>query len=167
MQIDFRPDKPAGEILADWWEGLQDDTGGRARLRCCKSPEEVMLEPAFHRLLKRLGTLTEKSGQTLEGRDIQRLAAIAGLLAHVSARFSKPLAEQMTERKKGGRPLLSSLRFRRLLKEPFEDLYPAMIRVIRQLDKKANVSDLAESIYYWGDKVRRRWALTYFPRVVD
>lgn len=166
MQINFRPDKPAGEILAEWWEGLPHDTGGRARLRRCKSPEEVMLEPAFHRLLTRLSALTGKRAQALEESDIQRLAAIAGLLAHVSARSAKPLAEQMAE-SKGGRPLLSSLRFRRLLKQPFEDLYPAMIRVIRQLDKRADISDLAQSIYYWGDRVRKRWALAYFPNVVD
>ncbi|BAZ95176.1 uncharacterized protein FOKN1_2816 [Thiohalobacter thiocyanaticus] len=169
MQIDFRPDKPAGEILAEWWEGLQNDTGGRARLRRCKTPEEVMLEPAFHRLLRRLGALTEKSDDTqLEGYEIHRLAAIAGLLAHVRVKRSKPLAEQMAESEsKGGKPLLSSLRFRRLLKEPFEDIYPSMIRVIRQLDEKANISDLATSIYYWGDRVRKRWALAYFPKVVD
>lgn len=168
MKLDFKPENPAGEILVEWWEGLQHDTGGRARLRRCKSPEEAMLEPAFHRLLKRLAALTEKSGEELEVHDIQRLAAIAGLLAHVRTRSLKPLAEQMADSEwKGGRPLLSSLRFRRLLKEPFEDLYPAMVRVIRQLNKEANISDLAASTYYWGDRVRRRWALGYFPKVVD
>jgi len=166
MQIDFGPSKPAGEILAKWWEGLQRDTGGRARLRRCAYLEEVMLEPAFHRLLKSLRTLTQSGDEALDERDIQRLAVIAGLLAHVSARAPKPLAEHMAD-PKGGRPLVSSLRFRRLLKQPFEDLYPAMIRVIRQLDKRADISDLAASVYYWGDRVRKRWALAYFPRVVD
>lgn len=166
MRIDFRPGKPAGDIFADWWQGLQHDPGARARLRRCRSPAEVMLEPGFHRLLNRFATLAARNGDTLGEGDIGRLAAIAGLLAHVSTPASKSLAEQMAE-PKAGRPVLSPLRFRRLLKEPFEDFFPAMVRVIRLLDKKANVRDLAESVFYWGDKVRRRWALAYFPKVVD
>lgn len=166
MKLEFRSDKAAGEIIAGWWEALQQDTGGRARLRSCRNPEEVMLEPAFHRLLNRIRTLAEKTGEELSDSDLYRLAAIAGLLAHIKARDNKPLAERMAD-SKGGRPLFSSLRFRRLLKEPLQDLYPAMIRVIRQLDKKANVYDLANSVFYWGDAVRKRWALAYFPKVVD
>lgn len=166
MHINFRKDQPAGDILAGWWEALQPDTGGRARLRRCNSPEEVMLEPAFHRLLNRLRPLLERDGDELTENDLRRLAAIAGLLAHVTSRDSRTLAERMADMK-GGRPLLSSLRFRRLLRERFEDLYPAMIRVVRQLDKKVNLNDLAESVFYWGDKVRKRWAIAYFPKVVD
>ena len=166
MKIYFQPDRPAGEILAEWWEGLQHDNGGRARLRRCKSPGEVMLEPAFHQLLKRLAALTEKKGDKLGDHDIHRLSIIAGLLAHVNSGSSRKLAEHMAELK-GGRPLVSSLRFRRLLREPLDGLFPVMIRVIRQLEKSANISDLAESIYYWGDRVRKRWALAYFARVLD
>ncbi|WP_275100244.1 type I-E CRISPR-associated protein Cse2/CasB [Sedimenticola hydrogenitrophicus] len=166
MKLEFKSDKAAGEILAAWWEALQRDSGGRAQLRRCKNPEEVMLEPTFHRLLNRLQPLAEKSGEELCEGDLYRLAAIAGLLAHVTGRDNKPLAERMAE-SKGGRPLFSSLRFRRLLKEPLTDLYPAMIRVIRQLDKKANLFDLANTIFYWGDTVRKRWAMAYFPKVVD
>lgn len=166
MGISFRKEHAAGDILAGWWEGLQQDSGGRARLRRCKSPEEVMLEPAFHRLLNRMRPLLESETGFQSDVAYLRLAAVAGLLSHVTETSSKSLADQMAE-PKGGRPLLSSLRFRRLLKEPFEDLYPAMIRVIRQLSKTASLSDLADSVYYWGDKVRKRWALAYFPKVVE
>ena len=166
MKFEFKSDRAAGEILAAWWEALQQDSGGRARLRRCKSPDEVMLEPAFHRLVNRIQQLAGKSGEELSDSDLYRLAAIAGLLAHVTGKDNKPLAERMAD-SKGGRPLFSSLRFRRLLKEPLHELYPAMIRVIRQLDKKANLYDLANSVFYWGDAVRKRWALAYFPKVVD
>ncbi len=166
MKLEFKRDRAAGEILSAWWEALQQDSGGRARLRRCKSPEEVMLEPAFHRLVNRIQPLAGKSGGELSDSDLYRLAAIAGLLAHVTGRDNKSLAERMAD-SKGGRPLFSSLRFRRLLKEPLADLYSAMIRVIRQLDKKANLYDLANSVFYWGDTVRKRWALAYFPKVVD
>lgn len=166
MGISFRKEHVAGEILASWWEGLKQDTGGRARLRRCKSPEEVMLEPAFHRLLNRMRTILEHDEMFTQESSITRLAAVAGLLSHITENEGRALAEHMAE-SKGSRPLYSSLRFRRLLQEPFEELYPAMIRVIRQLNKTASLNDLAESVYYWGDKVRKRWALAYFPRVVE
>ncbi|MEW8508850.1 MAG: type I-E CRISPR-associated protein Cse2/CasB [Candidatus Thiodiazotropha sp.] len=166
MAISFKREHAGGKILVSWWEGLQQDTGGRARLRRCKSAEEVMLEPAFHRLLKRMTPLMEHDETFTSESSITRLAAVAGLLSHVTKRESRALADCMAD-SKGSRPLFSALRFRRLMQESFEDLYPAMIRVIRQLDKTASLSDLAESVFYWGDKVRKRWALAYFPRVVE
>lgn len=125
-----------------------------------------MLEPAFHRLLKRLSALAPSTGSAMKENDVYRIAAVAGLLAHVTTRDNSVLADRMADQN-GGRPLVSSIRFRRLLKEPLEDLYPAMIRIIRQLDKSAHINDLAESVFYWGDRVRKRWALAYFPKVVD
>lgn len=166
MSVSFNAGRPAGDIVTGWWEGLQQDNGGRAQLRRCKSPEEVMLEPAFYRLLNRMRTLLESDGDMPQEESYRRLAAVAGLLAHVRVRDNKPLAERMAE-PKGSHPRFSSLRFRRLMKEPFDDLYPAMIRVIRQLDKTASLSDLANSVFYWGDKVRKDWALAYFPKVVE
>lgn len=166
MSISFNAGRPAGDIVASWWEGLQQDNGGRAQLRRCKSPEEVMLEPAFHRLLNRMRGLLESEGSLPAEESYRRLAAVAGLLSHVKTRNDKPLAARMAE-SQGSRPRFSSLRFRRLMKEPFDDLYPSMIRVIRQLDKTASLSDLANSVFYWGDKVRKEWALAYFPNVVE
>ena len=166
MSINFKKENKAGEILASWWEGLQQDNGGRARLRRCKSPEEVMLEPAFHRLLNRLRPFLENENSFSQEASYTRLAAVAGLLSHVRIQDNGGLAERLAEGK-GGRPLFSSLRFRRLLKTQFEDLYPLMIRVIQQLNKTANMNDLADSIFYWGDNIRKRWALAYYPKVVD
>jgi len=169
MKLEFSPNQATSRALMDWWDGLQQDTGGRARLRRCRQPEEVLMEPAFHRLLQRMDALTGQSSGELTERDIHnihRLAAVAGLIAHVRTRHERPLAEQMAE-SKGGRPILSSLRFRRLLKESFDDFYPAMIRVIGQLDRKANIHDLADSVFHWGDVVRKRWALAYFSKVTS
>lgn len=171
MSISFNAGKPAGEIVAGWWEGLQQNNGGRAQLRRCKSPEEVMLEPAFHRLLNRMRGLLESDSSLPQEETYRRLAAVAGLLSHVRVRDNKSLAERMAD-SQGGRPRFSSLRFRRLMKESFDDLYPAMIRVIRQLDKTASLNDLANSVFYWDDKyrgvkVRKDWALAYFPKVVE
>lgn len=166
MGFYFKKEHKEGEILARWWDGLQQDSGGRARLRRCKSPEEVMLEPAFHRLLNQLKPLLEVQSDSAQDNAYTRLAAVAGLLAHVTANDSKALAERIAE-SRGNRPTYSSLRFRRLLKNPFEDLYPPMIRVIQQLDKRASLFDLANSVFFWGDTIRKRWALAYFPKVVE
>ncbi|MES9993562.1 MAG: type I-E CRISPR-associated protein Cse2/CasB [Candidatus Thiodiazotropha sp.] len=162
MSVNFNPDSPVGEILHSFWEGLETNKGDRAELRRCKQPEEVVLLPAFHRLCTRLKPLMKGEGQGWE----VRIAAIAGLLAHVREVYPKmPLAEQMAGYK-GDSPV-SELRFRRLLQRNRRDLYSAMIRVIRLLGEKANIHDMAESVYYWGDSQRRRWAFEYFPRVPE
>ncbi|MCU7816054.1 MAG: type I-E CRISPR-associated protein Cse2/CasB [Candidatus Thiodiazotropha sp. (ex Rostrolucina anterorostrata)] len=166
MSLYFKKERKEGEILANWWEGLKQDAGGRARLRRCKSPEEVMLEPAFHRLLNRMRPFLTSDEPFAPETSYMRLAAVAGLLSHVTANDGRALAERMAE-PRGNRPLLSALRFRRLLKSQFDDLYPALIRVIRQLDKQASLFDLATSVFYWGDTIRKRWALAYFPKVTE
>jgi CRISPR system Cascade subunit CasB len=168
MALYFKKERREGEILTQWWISLEQDTGGRARLRRCRCPEEVMLEPAFHRLLNRLRPLIEQQDRsdTEIARDTVRLAAVAGLLSHVKNPHNRSMADSMAE-KRGQRVLVSPLRFRRLLKVPFEGLYEAMIRMLRLLDKQASLFDLANSVFYWGDKVRKRWALAYFPKVTD
>lgn len=169
MKFDFRPDRAAGQALHAWWLWLQKNTGDRAQIRRCRRPEEVLLEPAFHRLLHHLGMLASNSGSDITQRDthdVYRLAAVAGLLAHIEEHHGRTLAEQMAD-SKGGNPVVSSLRFRRLLKQPFDDLYPAMTRVIRQLKRQASIHDLAQSVFYWGDGVRKGWALAYFSKVAS
>lgn len=163
MSVNFEPDSAVGKILSEFWQGLEIDKGARAELRRCKRPEEVVLVPGFHRLCSRLHPLLKKEQPGWE----MRFAAIAGLLAHVRQLSSKKtLAEQMAE-SKGDSPVVSELRFRRLLQRDRSDLYGALIRVLGLLDKKANPHDLARSVYYWGDGERKRWAFAYFPRVPE
>ena len=50
-------DDPARGALLAWWSHLcEHDLGGRAQLRRCESPAQVVFVPAFHRLLDRLKT---------------------------------------------------------------------------------------------------------------
>jgi len=37
-----------------------------------------------------------------------------------------------------------------------------MIRILRLLRGEADIHSLAESTYFWGDEVRKRWAFDYF-----
>ena len=159
MTITFDADKPLGEALQKWWEDLQDRNGDRAELRRAETVADVILLPAFQRACQRLKPFFQH-----EEHWESRLAAVLGLLAHV--RHINPgqsLAIQMA----GNPPVVSELRFRRLIQRDRADLYISMIRVLRMLGNKANLHDLAYSVYFWGDGVKRRWAFDYFPNTPD
>lgn len=143
--------------LRQWWQELDDVRGDRAALRRCASLTEVMFVPAYHRLHAVLAP---------HGRsDRLGVAAIAGLASLVRQnRQDASLAQQMAKPKTGGSTArVSELRFRRLLKhQSREELYPALARVVRSLDGDVNLLDLAESIYWWNDRTRQRWAFDYY-----
>lgn len=159
MTITFDADKPLGEALQKWWEDLQERNGDRAELRRAETVSDVILLPAFQRACLRLKPFFQ-----YEENWESRLAAVLGLLAHV--RHINPeqsLAIQMA----GNPPVVSELRFRRLIQRDRADLYVSMIRVLRMLGNKANLHDLAKSVYFWNDKVKRDWAFDYFPNTPD
>ena len=145
------------DILFEWVKGLENDRGGRAELRRAHSYDEVVFCSAYHRLYNRLHW---------NDRDRDKLASIAGLVAHV--KFNKDgvkLAEQMATPKSGDKPVISGLRFRRILaiKERGE-LYVVLIRVIRMLGGTVNLRDLAESVYWWNTKTKKDWAYKYWEK---
>lgn len=145
------------DSLLHWWQELDQTRGDRAALRRCGTLSEVIFVPAYHRLHQALAP----QGKT----NRLAVAAIAGLAALV--RVDEPgatLARQMAQPKPGGStPRVSGLRFRRLLKmQSHEELFPALARVIRSLDGKVNLADLAESVYWWNDRTRQRWAFEYY-----
>ena len=155
MSIQFSGDSSLGKHLFSWWNGLAERPGERAELRRAATVAEVVMTPAFQRICASFsGHFKGETGWE------DRFAAIIGLLAHVRETSSQNLAEQMA----GKPPVVSELRFRRLLQRERGDLYVAMIRVIRMLKYRVNVFDLAKSVYYWGDSVKKEWAYTYFPK---
>ncbi|GJL83251.1 MAG: hypothetical protein DHS20C01_28850 [marine bacterium B5-7] len=156
MKQPFDEDSAELSIMLQWWRDLENDKGARAELRRCTSPEAVMLHPAYARMHYRLAS--SLSGQW---NWEYRLAAVAGLLAHVRKPTKKFLAEEMGGRK----PVVSELRFRRLLQCKPDELYGRMIRVLRMLDNTANTQDLIRSVFHWNDRVRKRWALKYFANL--
>jgi len=155
MSVNFDRDSSLGKHLATWWQELAQRPGERAELRRAGSIAEVVMTPAFQRLCSRF---SGHFGDEVGWED--RFAAIVGLLAHVRTGSEKPLAEQMA----GNPPAVSELRFRRLLQRNRSDLYVAMIRIVRMLKYKANIFDLAQSVYYWGDSVKKEWAYRDFPK---
>jgi len=160
MSMDFSAKSKAGSILSAWWSQLQEERGTRAELQRCRNVDEVVMTAAFQRLCSRLHA--EFSGQS--GWE-DRLAAIAGLLSHVKdAKPGLSIARQMSE---GNPPVVSELRFRRLLQRDRADLYPAMIRVLRMLKGKADIHDIAHAMFYWGNGIKKKWAYAYYPNVPE
>ena len=159
MKISFAADNPLGEALQKWWEELQERSGDRAELSRAKTVADVILLPAFQRACQRFKPFFHHQ-ENWESR----FAAIIGLIAHVRNPSHTKLALAMAGNPK---PVVSELRFRRLIQRDRDDLYVAMIRILRMLGNTANLSDLANSVYYWGDGVKRRWAFDYFPNTPD
>ncbi|MBU2550111.1 MAG: type I-E CRISPR-associated protein Cse2/CasB [Proteobacteria bacterium] len=150
------------EALRVWWSDLDQDRGGRARLRRSRSLLEVAFCPAFHGLrlaLKPLGDFSNES-----------MAAVAGVLAHVEGDDQGvPTAARMARPKEGSdTSRVSGLRFRRLLAAPDRHaLFPQLVRVLGLLDHRADLGDLARLVYFWGPNVRKDMALKYYDAAPD
>jgi len=106
-------------------------------------------------------------------QDARAALELAVLLAHVREDDPHPLmraagwksfpgSSKESEASAEQRPLLSELRFRRLLQTTRDERLEAFKRLVRQLKGKVNVVDLANSYLFWGDKVRERWAFDYY-----
>lgn len=151
--------------VVKWWSNLQGPrfTGERAMLRRLKSPNEVALQGNYFTLLE--SVLEIEEAEIFRGAITSRLPLIAGVLAHVEQDTPGcPVAKAMGMKKQGSdRPVMSDLRFRRLLRtEDSPELYIMMIRIIRMLGNKADVKDLVQSLYFWNDQTRKSWASQYY-----
>lgn len=162
MSIKFKHDSVVGEILFKFWQSLDKNRGGRAKLRRCKTITDVIMSPSYQILCARL-----RPTMKYENNFEERIAAVIGLLSHIKLHAQgKSVPQQMAELN-GNNPLVSELRFRRLLQRSREDLYGALIRILRMLNGKANLYNLSESVFYWGDNIKKQWSFDYFPLVPE
>lgn len=183
QDIKFALGKKWGDALQEWHRGLGDNRGDRAALKKCRSLTEVVFVPSYHQLYQDITDVGREAVEakvikwpwaSLEGRIRERLPMIASLTALVNpeslesgteaSEQSLRLPCQMgTVRVSGGGPVVSDLRFRRLLKcRTPEELYPALRRVIGLLDNKADIMSLAQSVFYWSEDMRKEWAYDYY-----
>ena len=158
MKRQFDKDTHLGQELRTWWEDLKKNNGVRAELRRAKSVEDILLLPSFHYTCLRFKPFFEEKNWQY------RLAMIIGLLSHIQELDSELIAVKMAGKPK---PVVSELRFRRLIQRDRKELYHSMIRIIQMLGKKGNIYDLSNSIFYWGDSVKQDWAYSYFPNTPD
>lgn len=162
MSIKFKHDSAVGEILFTFWQSLDKNRGVRAELRRCKTIADVIMTPSYQRLCARLRPVMKH-----EYNFEENIAAVIGLLSHLKTNSQgRTLPQQMAE-STGNNPLVSELRFRRLLQRDREDLYGALIRILRMLKGEANLYSLSESVFYWGDNVKKQWSFAYFPLVPE
>ena len=160
--ISFTNNPDARSALVEWWGGLERARGDRAALRRCRSAPEIAFVPAFHRLRHDLSRIAPV--------DAEKLAVVAGILSHVRKNdYSLRFAQQMATSKDGGdRARVSGLRFRRLLKiEGRDDLYGAIVRIVRLLDGSVNIASLADGVYWWNERTKNNWAFDYYDRAPE
>jgi len=151
----------AGQIAYEWWSELNpsdDRQSGSARaamakLRRAATPVDVMLEPVALQLIERLPHSPK-----------DRVAILAGVLSWVrvtdEARVARAIGREALDEKQSA--LVSESRFRRLLQSQPDELLDSMRRLVRQMKGRANVVNLADTILYWGDGVKKRWIFDYY-----
>ena len=143
--------------LLDWWKELENNRGDRAALRRASSIEQIMFNTGFHRLWRKL--------KDTRWRSTERVALIAALAARVKEddrrkSFAAQLGSPPTGRDKAA---FSGLRFRRLLQANHpSELLQACSRAVAMCGGRANLTSLAESMYWWSDGVRKQWAFDYY-----
>jgi len=146
--------------LRQWWAGLDENRGARARLRRAKTPDEVFVSPDYQRgLLALLAT----SGIKLDPYDAARLALGVGVLVHVrtalaEGHFARQLAPTDESQESVRDP-----RFRKLLAttDP-DDLFLMLRRLVAYLGGTADLRSLVTGASDWTDKTRRAWAIQYY-----
>lgn len=140
-----------GEILRWWGANLGDRQTGRARalsarLRRARGAD-ALTEPEVHDLARLLNL-----------RDGVRLAHLVRLLAEVKEHCPQPLARRLG----GPEPMLSTLRFQRLMRAEGEELIEALRRAITMAEGRCNVPALGLDILHWSEGVRTRWCFHYY-----
>lgn len=179
--LDVPDEDRLGVAALAWWKSLDDHRGERSVLRRCATTDDVRLTRGYHRLRKYV------QGAGADTLTPERLAAAAGVLAHVRTHYTRPDDDQwkwaafaelaasteerlrtLDEGKKWPRTRqtpapLKENRFKRLLRtDGIEDLYRPLIRAVRLLNGRADVVRLAGDIYFWSERTRQNWASRYY-----
>jgi CRISPR system Cascade subunit CasB len=157
-----------------WWAALQDkradgapnrggDRAALARLRRAATPLQAVEEPAVISLYRQLGF-----GEHQLNHRLPRVAVVAAVLAHIRS----DAAPQESGRRQSfaemlgrdERPLMSALRFKRLLAASNDqDLLNGFRRAVALAGgRNIDVGDLAASLLEWSEKRRMRWAFDYY-----
>jgi len=171
----MKPDEAErpGVVALKWWSALTNpqhgDRAALARLRRCENGTDTLTIPQAIALGRGLGRLG--------GQDFSDALGLAIVLAHVKENDPQKLMRaagwksfpgEKKETSAGeDRPVLSELRFRRMLQTTRDARIPAFIRLVRILGGKVNVVDVAESFLFWGAKKRQVWAFDYFAAGVS
>ncbi len=143
-------------VIRRWWtDNLADRQAPRARALSARlrraDPLAALAEPEVHELARALVL-----------RDGARLSR----LVRVLAQFRSDLPVTLPRRLGGAEPVLSNLRFRRLLLAEGEDLALLLIRAAPMAERACHIGRLGRDLLAWNDRTRARWAFDYFAAPV-
>lgn len=160
-RFSFQHDSESGAALKEWWVHLHERRGPRADVRRGRGIGDILLSPEFYHALR----VTGAAGKVTPAR----FALVVGLLSHVETdNPEQPFAMRLALSEDRSRALVSGLRFRRLLAiEDTNQLYLHMVRILRLAGREANILDLAQSVYWWNEVVRKTWARHYYENAPD
>jgi len=145
--------KGPGAIALGWWSreiaprDVPAARGLSARLRRA-APLAVLCEPAVIQLANALDLRPAQADQ---------LVRLATLLAEIRENSAETLARRLG----GAEPVLSSLRFQRLLRAEGGELTDHLRRAILMAERRCNVAALAADLLHW-EAARPRWCFHYF-----
>ncbi|MBS0126542.1 type I-E CRISPR-associated protein Cse2/CasB [Thetidibacter halocola] len=145
--------KGLGAVALGWWRRNiepRDNPAARAlsaRLRR-GAPMAVLCEPRVQDLAHELSLGPSRAAE---------LVRLAALLAELRENDPAPLPRRVG----GEDPVLSQLRFQRLLRAEGEELTAQLRRAIVMADRSCNVAALASDLLRW-DAARPRWCFHYF-----
>lgn len=154
-----------GSKAFGWWRYLTDpkteDRASLAKLRRCENAVDAASTLEAIRLARALGCSVGDS------RDADKALELAILLAHVRENEAdRPMRAVGWKGFPGSSetegPVLSELRFQRLLQTTPNEKLEAFKRLVRLTKGKANVAALATDFWFWGDAVKKRWAFDYY-----
>ena len=149
----------AGEVLLGWRDELERDRGARAALRRAQTTDDVVMEPAFHRLRNHPDWPSSISLDTA--------ASIAIAVAELDVAFA-PLAVRLGAALGGGRTPVSPGRLRLIASAEIPQQFLRLLRgALAQIDGRAPLIDLAEKVRQWhwaGSRpmARRDLLIDYF-----
>lgn len=160
----------AKQAARAWWRQMWDEPHGRrpqraalANLRRAHSPVNLLLEPQTLELLRMV-----RAARPTVNED--RVAVLAGILAYIRHDDPQlPVARAVgcTSFGDPGTAALSEARFRRLLQCQEHELLHHFRRLAMFMKGRANVRNLAWSVLFWGDAVKKRWIFDYFSAGSD
>lgn len=177
------PEDPRRKAIYTWWRNLHghdrvnesgpakrsaNRSGDRAELVRCRTPGAVAMTPAFSRLRRTLPHRGEWN------RSDEMLAVLVGVLAHVrsddtESRFANKPSFAARLASGDGKPRMSGLRFRRLLKaKTAEEAMRHLIDAVRLCDGTASVTSLARDLPWLlhpNERTKKDWALAYYSTV--
>ncbi len=149
-----------GQAILGWWlhhMGERSSSSAKAlsaRLRRATAIE-ALAEPAVHALAQML----ELKRTAHDTEALVRLALVLAWVREHESGAQQRLAQKIG---RGDPPLLSALRFQRLMRAEGDEIITALRRTLPLTQYRCNVAALGEDLLYWNDQTRTRWSFDYF-----